>query len=75
MSPLIPTFPTLRNRKSGSTQYWAQVQVRGGALPIHSVEVKGIGSSGFVAWKRQDYNYFGAPCKLFLHLQSRPALF
>src|SRR5690606_26028002 len=45
--------------KEGSSKYWTAIQVRNHRVPIQSVEYKKNG--GWVAMKRETYNYFVEP--------------
>jgi expansin (peptidoglycan-binding protein) len=63
LSPALST-PVSYRYKSGSSQYWCGIQVRGHRNPVAKLELRT--GSGWTRIPRQDYNYFvsasGAGC-------------
>ncbi len=58
--PLPTSEPIYYKFKSGSSQYWVEVQVRNHRYPIKSVEY--LNANGeYVALERKAYNYYCAP--------------
>lgn len=58
--PLPTKHPIAYKFKSGSSKWWAEVQVRNHRYPIRSLEYKNA-QGKYVKLERKEYNYFQAP--------------
>lgn len=59
--PLPTSEPISYLFKPSSSQYWAEVQVRGGRYPISKVEYLDEKTGKYIELERKEYNYFAAP--------------
>ncbi|RZS52275.1 expansin EXLX1 family cellulose-binding protein [Sphaerotilus mobilis] len=63
--PASVAGPVSYRYKEGSSRFWTAIQVRNHRLPIAKLEIRPVGSTGWVTVGRTDYNYF-------VHAQTVP---